>query len=157
MLPAGSETKILGKTILNHDGYALQSPEQARKKLERNMKLLRAELEKEPGDLRRLNQCVESSTPFPQERMSYLQRAMDGFMAQPELAMSHFGQPLCRAALKTALLERLPQARTWLAWAEEHMARSAYFQVDIAFCAAVYFQMEREYETALTWADRYLK
>ncbi len=157
VLPADADTKILGKTILDHDGYAFQNPEQAKQKAERNMKLLRAELEKDPGNLRRLNQCVESAVCFPQECMGYLQRAMDGFMAQPELVMAPFGQPLCRTALQTALMDRLPQARAWLAWTEEHMARSAYFQVDVAFCAALYFRNEREYETALNWAERYLK
>ncbi len=157
VLPADADTKILGKTIFDHDGYAFQTPEQSKKKAERNMKLLRAELEKNPGDLRRLNQCVESSGAFPQEHMSYLQRAMDGFMAQPELAMSHYGQPLYRAALQKALLGDLPQARTWLAWGEEHMVRSIFFQVDVTFSAALYFQKKQEYDTALSWAERYFK
>ena len=157
LLPIDAETKILGKTIFDHDGYAFQTQKQARKKAERNLKLLRAELEKAPGDLRRLNQCVESAAPFPQERIGYIQRAMDGFWTQPELVMSHYGQPLCRACLQVALLDDLPQARKWLDWAEGYMAQSVYFQVDVAFSAACYFQKEKEFETALDWAERYLK
>lgn len=157
MLPAGSETKILGKTILDHDGYVFQTPEQSKKKAERNMKLLRAELEKNPGDIRRLNQCVESSRAFPQERMGYIQRSMDGLMVHPDAAMSYYGRPLCRACLRTALVEQLPQARSWLAWGEEHMGQSVYFQVDVAFSAAWYFRQEKDYEAALHWSERYLK
>ena len=37
------------------------------------------------------------------------------------------------------------------------MAQSVYFQVDVAFSAACYFQREKEFGTALDWADRYLK
>ena len=157
VLPAGADTTLLSKTIFNHDGYAFQSLERSKKKAERNMKLLRAELKKNPNDLRRLNQCVESSNRFPQERIGYLQRAMELFAAQPELAQKPFGLALCRACLQTALVEDLPQAPEWLAWGEEHIARSVYFQVDVAFGAVSYFRKKKEYETALHWADIYLK
>ena len=157
VLPEGADTTLLSKTIFDHDGYAFQSLEQSKKKAERNMKLLRAELKKNPGDLRRLNQCVESSNQFPQERIGYLQRAMDLFAAQPELAQTPFGLALCRACLQTALVENLPQALEWLAWGEKHIARSVYFQVDVAFSAASYFREKKEYDTALGWAERYLK
>ncbi|WP_294553646.1 FkbM family methyltransferase [uncultured Pseudoflavonifractor sp.] len=157
MLPADADTKILSKTVFDHDGYAPQSLKQAQKKAERNMKLLRAELEKNPDDMRRLNQCVESSVQFPQERMSYILRAMELFMAQPQLVQSPFGLALCRTCLQAALLDRLPQAARWLSWGEEHIGQSVYFRVDVAFSAAVYFLKDKEYETALSWAERYLK
>ena len=88
--------------------------------------------------------------------MSYLQQAMDLFQAEPELARTHYGMPLCRYSLETALMGKLPQARAWLKWVEEQIPQSSYFKVDIACCAAVYFLEEKEYETALSWAERYL-
>lgn len=157
ILPANADTTVLSKTIFKHDGYAFQSLERSKEKAERNMKLLRAELKKNPDDLRRLNQCVESSNQFPEERISYLQRAMNLFMARPELAQKPFGLALCRACLQTALVEDLPQAPKWLAWGEEHISWSSYFQVDVAFSAATYFRENKEYETALSWAERYLQ
>lgn len=157
VLPEGADTTLLSKTIFDHDGYAFQSLERSKEKAERNMKLLRAELKKNPNDLRRLNQCVESSNRFPKERIGYLQRAMDLFAAQPELVQKTFGLALCRACLQTALVEDLPQAPEWLAWGEEHIARSVYFRVDVAFSAARYFLEKKEYETALGWTELYLK
>ena len=67
---------ILSYTFLHHDGYLYISPEQARAKRERNMILLREELEKNPDNLRTLNQCLESAVD-DRERRKYLQLALD--------------------------------------------------------------------------------
>lgn len=67
------QTIALPRFILHHDGYLYENKEDMRAKSERNMMLLRAELEKTPRDLRRLVQCVESSLDLG-EREGYVRR-----------------------------------------------------------------------------------
>ena len=156
LLP-GETVCALSSTILHHDGYALDDVQKHQKKLERNLILLRAELEKEPNSPRRLLQCIESSLYQQEEREGYIRRAMellqqtsDDELAKQPMCAHLYSQSVCHA-----LTFGLPEAEEWLAWGDSHMADSIVFRVDVCANAAMYFYQKNDISAALTWAERY--
>lgn len=146
----------LSKVILHHDGYAYETAEQKQKKLDRNLVLLREELKKNPDDLRRLMQCIESSELYPMEQVQYCVHAMELLQQSPEKIKEHFAVPLCRHAVKMALIQGTGYAEEWLQWAEEHCADSIYFRIDVVFAAVCYYHKKKESEKVIEWGNRYL-
>lgn len=157
-MPKGNVTlRVLNHTILHHDGYAIDSPEEHQKKLDRDLALLRPELEKDPDNLRRLLQCVEACAYHKEERNFYLNRAMElirnGSESNPQYQA--FAPHLYRHSVRAALQEKLPQAEELLAWGEAHMAGHLSFRIDVASDAALYYSDREDYASALAWAERY--
>ena len=146
----------LSKTILYHDGYAYETLEQKQKKLERNMTLLREELKQAPDDIRRLMQCIESSDIYPMEQMQYCTHAMELLQKSPKRIEERFAVPLCRHAVKIALMNGASYAEEWLQWAEEHCSESIYFRVDVSFAAVCYYHRKQQAEKVIEWGDQYL-
>lgn len=146
----------LSRVILHHDGYAYEKPEQKQKKLERNMALLREELKQAPDDLRRLMQCVESSDIYPMEQMQYCTHAMEILQKSPEKIKDRFAAPLCRHAVRIALMNGASYAEEWLQWAEKYCSNSIYFRVDIVFAAACYYHNKEQPEKVAEWGKKYL-
>ena len=66
----------LQRVILHHDGYFEVDPGHIRKKLQRNMRLLRSELEKRPEDIRTLGQCIDSAEN-EREKREYTDRTRE--------------------------------------------------------------------------------
>lgn len=151
-----SKAGNLSKVILHHDGYAYETPEQKQKKLDRNLTLLREELRQAPDDLRRLMQCIESSEIYPMEQAQYCAHAMELLQQSPEKLKDRFAMPLCRHAVKMALIQGNGYAEEWLQWAEERCSESIYFRIDVAFAAVCYYHKKKEAEKVIEWGDRYL-
>lgn len=146
----------LSKVVLYHDGYAYETPEQKQKKLDRNLALLREELKKDPDDLRRLMQCIESSDIYPMEQAQYCVHAMELLQQSPEKIKGRFAVPLCRHAVKMALVQGTGYAEEWLQWAEEHCSESIYFRVDVVFAAVCYYHKKKQNEKVIEWGNRYI-
>ena len=70
-------TMLIRDAIFHHDGYVYQKKGDQKEKQERNMALLREQLEREPNDLIILTQCIESGRGLL-EQEDYLRRAMAG-------------------------------------------------------------------------------
>lgn len=66
----------LQRVILHHDGYFEVDPGHIRKKLQRNMRRLRSELEKRPEDIRTLGQCIDSAEN-EREKREYTDRTRE--------------------------------------------------------------------------------
>lgn len=157
-MPKGNITlRVLNHTVLHHDGYAMDSPEEHQKKLDRDLALLRPELEKDPDNLRRLLQCVEACAYHQEERNFYLNHAMElvrkGSASDPRYQA--FAPHLYRHSVCAALRAKLPQAEELLAWGEAHMAGHLSFRIDVASDAALYYADREDYDAALSWAERY--
>ena len=70
--PAKS-VRAFSKVILHHDGYADVSQKHIEEKKRRNMALLRAELEKDPCNIRLLLHCIDSAETSKEEQ-EYVER-----------------------------------------------------------------------------------
>lgn len=147
----------LKHTIFHHDGYATDDRAKSVDKLERNLVLLRQELEKDPHNPVRLLQCIESSCYHKEERKGYILKAMELVKKEPDLTgvMRFVYTNLYRYSARDCLTWNLPEAESWLAWGEEHMADTIAFRVDVSYTAAFYYYKKEVYPTALMWAERY--
>ena len=150
-----SPSAFLRRVILYHDGYALQSKEQSEQKSKRNMALLRAELEENPGSLLRLLQCVESGRDEP-DYMALLHRAV----ATVEQRAEHwegFGAPILRYAVQTAQLKGLTELKTWAEWAEEWFPDSFFTRIDVEWILFGQAWKEEDYDQCIRRGERYLQ
>lgn len=147
----------LSHTILHHDGYATNDMAKVVEKQERNLKLLRRELEKKPDDPIRLLQCIESSVYHKDERKRYIFKAIELLKdeANQDNSLRFVYSNLYRYSARDSLEWNLPEAELWLAWGEEHMAGTIAFRVDVCYSAAFYYYQKKQYPTALAWAERY--
>lgn len=143
--------------VLHHDGYSYASKEEREKKHQRNMKILRKELEQDPHNCMRLMQCVEScQTTSPVERNLYCMRGMETLQSNPELVHDRFAAPLARHCVVHWLRDHLPAGESWLQWMGEQFPNSIFYRVDCAYEAGVYYcQYKKDYKAAFTWFQMY--
>lgn len=123
----------LTHTILHHDGYLYSDENEARKKMRRNMKLLRRELEKEPENLRTLNECIDSSRLEP-EHVQYVRAAVALVQKQAD-KWETYGGCILRSAAEAARTRELPELWDWVAYAEEQFPDSPFTQIDVQHTA----------------------
>lgn len=86
----------LPKFILHHDGYVNLTPEYLKGKMQRNIVVLREELEKDPQDLRLLVHAIQSAYD-PEERQDYIVRAL-------QLTPTQMGNPYSPIVYQNSIL-----------------------------------------------------
>ena len=148
-------TMMLRGAVLHHDGYVYQNQEMLKAKQERNMVLLRKQLEDDPDNLIILNQCVESSANMP-EQEGYLRRALAG-VAEKWSQWELFGGPIYRHAVRMAMRDSLPELEQWIGEAEELFPTSIFLRVEIAYFAFGHYWNTDDYDGALRWGEKYLQ
>lgn len=151
---AGQVSRFFHATILHHDGYAWRTQDNAREKLQRNLTLLEAEVQKHPNNARILMECIESSNFEAEKRRKYSQMAMDLLQNGP-IEEAIFAPVLVRSACMAAAGERYPEAAEWIAWAQEHFPDSAFIQVDVSFAAALQAHHDRDSAKVIQAGERY--
>lgn len=143
--------------VLHHDGYALESPEAQKAKSLRNLELLDRELERAPEDLRRLNQCVESSGLFPARQSAYVMQSMEvllhGDPAQRAVADAPVAAAHCALIAAT---QELPQAEAWIRWSKEHYPDHVMTRIDTACAECLLNYRQERYEPIPTIAKQFV-
>ena len=151
-------TKIayLSEITLHHDGYALESPDAKEAKLRRNLELLDQELDQNPEDLHRLNQCMESSFLFPARAASYAVRSM-AILTRPGWATdaSLSAPGLAGHCAMMAAAQGLPQAKSWISWSLEHYPDHVATRIDTTYAACLYAYQKEQYEDIPALAERF--
>lgn len=143
------QIKVLMEVKLHHDGYVRDSkhPEKSRAKAERNLVLLDRELEKEPQDLRRLVQCVESAGPFPARKMDYVRRGMKVLLQKRKTqAGAIYGPILSCHALETAAQYSMPELGKWRSWANSVYPDHMFLRLDGNYALIKYYLGKKQYE-----------
>lgn len=130
----GHVIAALSKTVLHHDGYVNFQSNGRKRKEERNLPMLRRELEKRPDDLMLLVQCFESSYDFPEEHMDYLRRAMQ-LVEEKRGDWKRHGAAVFRHGVLAAFFDGLPEIDQWIAKAEELFPDSMMTRVDVNHAA----------------------
>ncbi|MDR3767387.1 MAG: glycosyltransferase family 2 protein [Butyricicoccus sp.] len=151
---AGQVSRFFHATILHHDGYAWRTQDNAREKLQRNLDLLEAEIQKHPHNARILMECIESSNFEEEKRRKYSQMAMDLLKNGP-IEEAIFAPVLARSACMAAAGERYPEAAEWIAFAQEHFPDSAFIRVDVSFAAALQAHHDRDSAKVIQAGERY--
>ena len=153
---AGTDrTCLLDHVILHHDGYAVISVEKRDSKKRRNLNLLEQELQKNPRDLRRLLQCIESSDVFPQEEKGYLRKAMDVLQDTTTPRWEQYAPPICRYAVELATTLQMPEHDQWLEFAKQHVGDTLYYKVDITYSELAANYQNEDFEQAYLWQKEY--
>ena len=150
--------KNLDRTVFDHDGYTVLSPEHVRKKSERNMVLLEKELENDPKNLRRILQCLESS--ITRQKQSYYARlGMKQLMNESPAALKsvNWASGIARKAVEFAVSNHLPEVEEWVKWSLKTFPDSSFVQVDVNFHFAQYLYQAERYDELIQISKEYFK
>lgn len=140
--------------VLHHDGYVDLYGETGRQKRERNLVLLRQELEKEPDNIRTLLQFIESGM----KEDDYLEKVRLGVSrvrAKGEYWKT-LGPPLLRYAVFTAQAYELAEFDEWVELAKNMFPDSAFTQIDVTYTALSDKWAKEEYENCVSLGEQYL-
>lgn len=148
-------TMLIRNAVFHHDGYVFQDPAKKQEKQERNMALLREQLERDPNNLIILTQCIESGDGLP-EQGDYLRRAMTGVdEKRPQWEL--FGPVIYRHAVRYALAKNLPEVEEWLQTAEDKFPSSIFVRTEIAYFAFGYYWNKDDCARSIYWGEKYLQ
>lgn len=143
----------LSFVTLWHDGYAYESPAQARRKADRNMALLKEELAEDPDNSLRIVQCFESSRN-DRERLDYIDQGLKLIRAgAPGWAQQ--GPNLLRDAVHLAVRIGLPQVQEWSELAFTLYPDSPLTQIDINAILCDYYKHSYQWRPLLKTSDAY--
>ena len=148
-------TMLIRGGIFHHDGYVFQDQMRQKEKQQRNMELLREQLERDPDNLIILTQCIESGDGQP-EQLDYLRRAMAG-VAEKRSQWELFGPVIYRHALRYAIGKDLPEFEEWLQTAKDQFPSSIFVRVEIAYFAFGYYWNKDDYAKSIYWGEKYLQ
>jgi len=139
--------------IFHHDGYVgFGGPEGAAKR-ERNMALLREEYQKDPEDLLRCLQCIESSQG--EEMEGYIRAAMEG-IKEKRASWQLIGPAVYRYAAFVGKATGKPQWRDWAAEGEALFPNSFFIRIDIGSLLFFTAIDEHNYDEAVRYGEQYL-
>lgn len=140
--------------ILHHDGYVDLYGETGKAKRERNVTLLRQELEKDPGNIRTLLQFIESGM----KEKDYLEKIRLGVSSVKEKGKhwNTLGPPLLRYAVFTAQAYELPEFDEWVELAETMFPDSAFTEIDVTYTSISDKWAKEDYESCVSLGERYL-
>lgn len=144
----------LSEMMLHHDGYVEFSAEQGEAKRERNMALLRKELERDPDNLMTLLQSLESSVD--EEMIDYTRRAVRGVLERRH-KWDKVGPPIMRYAASIAKSEKLPELWTWIQQGRELFPDSMIIRLDVSYIAFVDCFDTHNWTQAITEGEAYLQ
>jgi len=147
-------TFILGKTILHHDGYVGLNGEAGREKRERNIKLLREELEKNPESLMAYLQFIESgmSEPDLAEKLDQAEALIEAHTSRWNI----IGPAILRYGVLIAYNDHLPDIEDRIQYAQKWFPASPYTRLDVECFAFLYYYDRAQYGECIRYGNRYL-
>lgn len=125
----------LPHTVLHHDGYVGLNDEAGREKRERNLSLIRENLEKDPQDLTALMQYIESGTGAA-DYNDRIRQAVEAVKSKKP-GWEKIGAPILRYAVGAARDSKLPELVEWIELAEEWFPDSYFTRIDVGYIDAV--------------------
>ena len=145
----------LTHTILHHDGYFFTDPKAEKKKLQRNMKLLREQLKEKPENLRILSLCIDSGRGDP-DYIQYVRRAV-ALVQKKCTGWEIWGKGIVRHAVEVARKLEMPEMKEWVSLAETLFPDSIFTKIDINYSAFLAAHEAKEWEDAIRYGEGYRK
>ena len=142
--------------ILHHDGYVFSTPEQARKKAERNLALLDKYLVEHPGDKRCMMECLEAARSVPGQALRYAIPAMKLIRDAGEDAQDPWDPLLAARCAAAALAAQFPEGPEWLDWCLERYPDAAIVRLDAAYEGLAFYYSRKDYGRTISLAQVYL-
>lgn len=145
----------MDRVILHHDGYVGLVGEKGRAKRERNMTLLRKELEKSPKDLLLLIQCIESDDDGP-DTEDYINRAIAG-VEEKWTGWEQLGPAVFRHSVRYARARNLPDLSERAARGREMFPDSPFITIDMTYLQFSDCIDKKKYAEAIPYGEAYLR
>ena len=146
----------LTHTILHHDGYCLEDPEDRKAKSRRNMELLHKELDKMPNDLRVLLQCIESESQIA-NRIQYIRSGIELLQKDKIPGAGYYGPVILSHAAENSRLLEMEERDEWIQFALMKFPHSIFSLVDVNYSAAMAAYDAKEWEKAIQHSEEYRK
>ena len=143
------------KALLHHDGYVVEGGPGGRAKQDRNMALLEEQLEKDPGNLRLLVECVESGRDLA-ERARYLKKGVEG-VREKRNGWQFFGPSILRYYVLDASEKELPELEARAEYAMELFPSSPFITIDVSYIMLRALTEQGEHTKAVPWGEQYLR
>lgn len=144
----------MDKMILHHDGYVGFAGKAGHPKRERNMKLLRQKLEKNPKSLMCLIQCIESCEEGS-ECEEYIKRAVTGVEEKWE-SWDVLGPSIYRHLVREAKAQELPDLDEKAARARELFPDSPFITIDVTYIQFSDHIDKKDFKGAIPYGEMYL-
>ena len=146
--------KPLKRTIFHHDGYVGLHGEAGKAKRERNLRLIRQELDEKPDNLMARLQLIESGG-MEGDFLEQLYSTVE-LVQKRATGVDRVGPPIMRYAVMYAQKQELPEMEEWLRWMEENFASSFYTRLDAAYYAVLYYYTKQNYGQCITYGEKFL-
>ena len=145
----------LKRTIFHHDGYVGLNGEAGKAKRERNLALIRKELEEKPENLLAHLQLIESGR-LEDDFQEQLYRSVE-LVQQGVPGSKRVGPPIMRYAMLYGQMDDLPEMEEWLQWTDENFPDSLYTRLDAAYYAVLYYHKKGNFRKCIAYGEKYLK
>ena len=147
--------QALRKTVFHHDGYVNLESEAGKAKRERNIELIRKELQQNPDDLMRILQYLESAYDAP----DYLEKLRRGIAATERKTGSWrlVGPAIFGLAAQYALNHHSAELEQWIGRAEELFPESYHVRLDINAVRCLHDCDRQAYRQSARAGEDYLK
>ncbi len=142
-----AQTRVLPKTILHHDGYVGLNSEKGKAKRERNLRLLRESIKKEPKELRLLLEYLDSAKQEP-DYMEVLSRAT-ALVDEKCYMWREFGPTIFCRAVRAAYDRNLPELDEWIARAQKTFPDSIFTRIDVGYTAFAHSWDKKDYASCI--------
>lgn len=146
---------VLPQVVLNHDGYVNLNAKEGNAKRERNITLLREELEQDPDNLRRLLQYIESGSK-EQDYLTCLYHSV-ALVENEHLAWNIYGASIMRHAVMAAHARQLPELEHWIDFANEKFPNSYFTRLDVDYVTLLMYFDKKKYEECVCLGERLLR
>ncbi len=151
----GWHITVLSKTVLHHDGYVCMNEGRGEDKVERNLTLLRNELEKKPKDLTLLLQYIESGKSAP-DYQDMLEKAVR-LVKQKNRQWNYEGPVIFRHAVMDAYNHNLSKLDERIACSREWFPDSFFTRIDVEYLAFGDSWQKSDYVECIVRGERYLQ
>ena len=145
----------LMNTILHHDGYLNMDSEAGKARRERNLPMIRKELERNPDDLFRIMQYAESGYAAP-DCLEMLKRGMAATERKAQ-DWRVVGPVIFSYAAQYAFAKKMEDFDAWIQKAEELFPESYHVRLDINALRCFRDYNRKAYRESAEAGERYLK
>ena len=143
--------------LLKHDGYVMlnDGSEAGKEKVQRNLALIRRELEREPENLERLMQFFDTGEDEP----DYLEKIRLGvtLVLAKKPGWNRWGSAILRAAVKAAYNAKLTELTEWAVAMRRLFPDSALTQIDLPYYLMFAARDRGDWNAAAAQAETYLR
>lgn len=150
-----NQTINLPRVMLHHDGYVGLNEERGKEKRERNLAVLRKELEENPENITALLQYLESGRRESDFQDRIRQGAAAVLAKRP--GWDNVGAPFMRYAVSYAKEFGMPELEEWIAQTDGLFPKSIFTRIDVSYTAAVNHWDKKEYSECVRRGEAALK